>query len=270
MRLHADSLDIYFQGKKLFGDDFSTDEIQEWFEDEKEGYANLGSKNIETYVYGYNELNRQYGYKFLSKAKYHKVLGFGSAYGDELLPIINKVGSITILEPSDAFVNSNLRGVPLTYIKPESNGTLPFNDNSYDLITCLGVLHHIPNVSKVISELSRCLQPGGILLLREPTVSMGDWRKSRNGVTKRERGIPFELFREMIGSTSLKIINEQRFDFSLTSRLYPLVRKSVYNSKLCLYLDRIACKMFFYNKIYHATNSIQKLRPSSVYYVLTK
>lgn len=35
----------YFNGEKLYGDDFSFDEIKTWYEEESEGYANLGSKN---------------------------------------------------------------------------------------------------------------------------------------------------------------------------------------------------------------------------------
>ena len=31
-------------GQRLYGDDFSEDAIQAWFEDEKEGFADLGGK----------------------------------------------------------------------------------------------------------------------------------------------------------------------------------------------------------------------------------
>ena len=31
-------------GQRLYGDDFSADAIQAWFEDEKEGFADLGGK----------------------------------------------------------------------------------------------------------------------------------------------------------------------------------------------------------------------------------
>ena len=33
-------MDNYFSGKKIFGDDYTYDQIKEWFELEKEGYAN--------------------------------------------------------------------------------------------------------------------------------------------------------------------------------------------------------------------------------------
>ncbi len=45
----SEDIQEYLDGKKLYGDDFNLDEIKRWFEDEKEGYANLGAKNKERY-----------------------------------------------------------------------------------------------------------------------------------------------------------------------------------------------------------------------------
>jgi ubiquinone/menaquinone biosynthesis C-methylase UbiE len=53
-------------------------------------------------------------------------------------------------------------------VKPSTDGALPFPDASFDLVTCLGVLHHIPKVSFALCELYRCLTPGGFALVREP------------------------------------------------------------------------------------------------------
>jgi ubiquinone/menaquinone biosynthesis C-methylase UbiE len=50
--------------------------------------------------------------------------------------------------------------------------TLPYNDNSFDLITCLMVLHHIPkeNLFNILHEINRVLKPNGVLILREHDV----------------------------------------------------------------------------------------------------
>jgi SAM-dependent methyltransferase len=50
--------------------------------------------------------------------------------------------------------------------------TLPYSDNSFDLITCLMVLHHIPknNLNFLLREINRVMKPGGILILREHDV----------------------------------------------------------------------------------------------------
>ena len=44
---------------------------------------------------------------------------------------------------------------------------LPFADNSYDSVLCWGVLMHIPELEKAISELARIVRPGGLLIISE-------------------------------------------------------------------------------------------------------
>lgn len=268
--MKIDDMDSYFKGEKLYGDDFDLSKIEEWFNDEKEGYAGLGAKDKDEYTYEYHALNYFYGFKYLPKQTYPCILGFGSAYGDELKPISKHAKKIIILEPSDSFLNTNLTEENVEYVKPNIDGLMSFEDNSFDIITCFSVLHHIPNVSTVLKEMFRCLKPGGYLLVREPTVSMGDWRITRIGLTKRERGIPLKIFEDIIKSTGFKIISCNRCDFSLTSRLRFFVKGPVYNSMKVVYIDKLLSKIFSFNNTYHAKNILQKFRPASVFYVLYK
>ena len=73
---------------------------------------------------------------------------------------------------------------------------------------CLGVLHHVPTVGRVIGELARVLRPGGRMIVREPMVSMGDFRQPRPGLTARERGIPRALMRRFHQQAGLTILAE--------------------------------------------------------------
>lgn len=43
--------------------------------------------------------------------------------------------------------------------------TLPFPDNYFDCVYSFGVMHHIPEIEKVISEVKRVLKPGGKLMI---------------------------------------------------------------------------------------------------------
>lgn len=182
-------IDPYFSGNKLYGDDFSKAEIEEWFRDESEGYANLGAKIKKQYFYSYHALNVFHAYRFLRNRTFNRALGIGSAYGDEFLPLAKNIQEIFVLDPSDAFSDiETIGGVPCAYKKPNSSGDIPFDNNFFDLITSLGVMHHIPNVSYVMGECFRCLNSSGIMLLREPITSMGDWRKARTGLTKAGEG----------------------------------------------------------------------------------
>jgi SAM-dependent methyltransferase len=261
----------YFMGNKLLGDDFNLDEIKRWLEDEKEGYANLGAKNRKKYKYEYHAINNKYGFRFLPDKTFPIVLGFGSAYGDEFKPILNKIERITIVEPSDAFIGEKINGMPITYIKPKTDGSLPFPNNSLDLITCFGVLHHVPNVSKVMGEFYRCLKTNGYALIREPIISQGDWREERPGLTRRERGIPINIFRDIISSTGFEIVSEKKCLFSISYIIMRYFFKEPFcNSELALNMDRLFCYFFGWNTKYHPSTQFDKLRPTNIFYVLTK
>ena len=77
-------------------------------------------------------------------------------------------------------------------------GVIRYGGGYFDLIVCFGALHHIPNVSRIIGEFYRCSEKGGYVLMREPIISMGDWTKKRKGLTRRERGIPLKILRDII------------------------------------------------------------------------
>lgn len=47
---------------------------------------------------------------------------------------------------------------------------LPFQDESFDLITCNMVVEHLPNPSQTFRELGRVLCPNGVLLVHTPNV----------------------------------------------------------------------------------------------------
>ena len=265
-----DTINKYLSGEFLYGDDLSPEEIDKWYRDEGEGYADLGASNSQEYRYVYHALNAYHGFGYLDNQCQIKILGFGSAYGDELAPVLDGAGSLTIIDPSDAFVQDEIRGVPCQYIKPVSSGELPFKNNEFDLVTIFGVLHHVPNVTVVLKELARVLKPGGYMLLREPIVSMGDWRKPRPGLTMHERGIPLTIMRRLIQQSGLQVKREGMCAFPPLTKLYKLIRSDVYNSRVATILDDLLSRIFSWNINYHPEKWWQKIRPTSAFYVLHK
>ncbi len=268
---HSEPLDRYLSGERLYGDDFSPDQIGPWHDDEREGYADLGAKDVENYTYAYHALNALHGFGYLPDRRFLHALGLGSAHGDEFAPIADRVGRVTILEPSDIFARNSVHGIPARYIKPRADGTLPFPDRTFDLVTCLGVLHHIPNVTHVVREIHRCMSSGGFALVREPVISMGDWRHPRRGLTRRERGIPLALFRTMLGEAGFEIVKETLCVVPVIPYVWHLAGREAFNNRLATRLDRFFSRMLAWNLRYHATSLVKrKLRPVAAYYVLTR
>lgn len=267
----SDEFFKYLLGEQLYGDDFTMEEIQQWYADEAEGYADLGSKVKDDYRYGYHQLNNQHAFKHLRNRRFNHALGVGSAYGEEFRPIANNISRLTILDPSEAFSEvKEILGTPCQYVKPTPSGNMPFEDNQFDLVTSLGVMHHIPNVSHVMGECYRCLANGGVMLLREPIVSMGDWRKPRRGLTKRERGIPVHIMDQIVKGVGFKVRHRAFCSFPVIPRIANALGVTAYNNTAITLADAVLSRVFSWNIRYSRTKLHEKFAPASVYYVLEK
>jgi SAM-dependent methyltransferase len=55
----------------------------------------------------------------------------------------------------------------------DASGPLPFPDASFDAITCIDAINHLPNRERVVAEWTRLLNVGGRLLFTDATVVTG-------------------------------------------------------------------------------------------------
>jgi SAM-dependent methyltransferase len=95
------------------------------------------------------------------------VLDAGCGSGRWTKYISPKVKFVESIDPSDAVmaatnITEDLKNVRITHA---SIGDLPFRDNSFDFILCLGVLHHIPDTRAGLQSLVKKLKTGGSILL---------------------------------------------------------------------------------------------------------
>ncbi|MFN3966892.1 MAG: class I SAM-dependent methyltransferase [Endomicrobiia bacterium] len=262
----------YLNGKLLYGDDFSDEKIISWFNDQKENYC----KEHE-FSYSYHALNYFYGYKFLPYITFEHVLSFGGATGEELLPILDRIKHAIVLEPNRKFW-TGLISPKIKYIYPDPLGNLNFDNDYFDLITCFGVLHHIPNCTKILLEFHRCLKKNGYILLREPIISL-DLKphkklKKRNFPT--HRGIPLNIFRKILIKTNFKIIRESKCWSPVATLPIDVIKKlfniktSTFNMPISVFLDKMMCFFLGFNTKYYRPNLVYKFGPTSVFYILTK
>ena len=265
------NIDIYLSGKVLYGDDFDASQVAQWHADEREGYAGLGANDRGGYKYAYHAWNAWHAFRHLPPNKrFRNALGFGAAYGDEFRPIASRIAAITIVDPSAAFTQDSVCGIPARYVAPAADGRLGLADGAFDLITAIGVLHHVPNVSFVVRELARTLSRGGHLIIREPIVSMGDWRKPRPHLTRHERGIPLEILKSIVRSSGLDLERVSLCGFRPVQRAFTVFRDDPNNSRVAVSIDAAACRLLSWNAHYHARTFFQKLRPTSAFLVARK
>jgi SAM-dependent methyltransferase len=260
--MHAGrSMAPYFAGESLWGDDFTDEEIAEWFEDEREASFRLGV-TPHTGGYPWAEQQRRHCFSHLPPRRWSHVLGFGSATGIELVPL--DAEKATIVDSTDMWQPAAELSFPVEYVAADPYGDVALPDRSVDLVVALGVLHHIANVSHVLGEFARISRFDGYLVLAEPVISMGDWREPRAGLTSRERGLPVGWLRDALARVGYSIERERLVNFPGIRALQPLTSKSVWNSRSLVALDAAICRLIGRWLRYHAVSPWQKLRPTGV------
>ena len=263
-------IEEYFRGEKLYGDDFSIEQIKEWYEQEAEAYAQLYGINDNESEYNHH-INIMYGYNHLKKIKsFDNVLGFGSSWGYEFMPIISKIQNLQIIDSSEQTVAKKIGSCTPTYHKANTSGKIDILDNTFDLITAFSTIHHTPNVSFILNELFRVLKPGGYILLKEPVTTMGDWRTKRDGLTVNERGIPPLILDKIIKDANMQIIKKKYF-CTMTAFFMRISRNhSFFQSKTYFLIDKYLSCLLKFNMHYHPTKKRQRIAPQAVFYILRK
>ena len=100
-----------------------------------------------------------------------KTLDIGSGLGHMLASFKMHGISAYGVEPSLSFIQkaSEIYNIPLDCFHQSTFEDFVCNDNTYDLITCLAVLEHVPDPNALIEKALRILKPGGYLFLEIPS-----------------------------------------------------------------------------------------------------
>ena len=70
--------------------------------------------------------------------------------------------------------------------------TLPFEDNTFDLVTNWHVIEHVSDVSETLTEWKRVLKPGGVMILETPDSNC--WKARRLGADYKKFWPPEHLY----------------------------------------------------------------------------
>lgn len=92
-------------------------------------------------------------------------LGCGSGRWTRYLS--SRVGRIEAIDPSEAVIHAARTHADLDKVRWIQAGVdnIPFADGTFDLIVCLGVLHHVPDTPGAVRKAATKLRPGGHMLL---------------------------------------------------------------------------------------------------------
>jgi SAM-dependent methyltransferase len=98
-------------------------------------------------------------------------LGCGAGYGCEILTAIGKarrcVGVDVAEEAIDQARAEHGPGERVEYVQGDA-ASLPFEGDSFDVVTCFETIEHVKDAAAVVSEAARVLRPGGLLLISSP------------------------------------------------------------------------------------------------------
>lgn len=266
-------------GDHLAGDDFSIDDINIWFNQEKEAYyvSDSGQNLVEDRWYEYARyLNHKVGFDKLTfdENDNFSVLVIGPGPGKEMEKFSKKYknAKLHFIESSENYKNELSVSFPNSIVLDANiDASINLKSNSINLIVAFSVLHHIPNVSKCLGELYRVLKDDGIMFLREPCGSMGDWRGPRS-TTPNERGISKKWFLKEFDKLNLRLLSSPvpvLFD-----QLNKIFVKSIFGRlssfHLIYFLDRIISKVVSFTDYYWRDNYLKKIGPSAYFYRLKK
>lgn len=81
--------------------------------------------------------------------------------------LATRVKNVEAIDPSDAWAvaQHGCQDLNNVRVSKASVTSIPFKENSFDLVICLGVLHHVPDTQAALSEVCKAIKPGGRIVL---------------------------------------------------------------------------------------------------------
>ncbi|MCC5924382.1 MAG: class I SAM-dependent methyltransferase [Crocinitomicaceae bacterium] len=95
------------------------------------------------------------------------VLDVGCGTGRWTKYVAEKAAFVECIDPSDAVFSAAklLKDCPNTRISKAGVDNIPFEDDTFDLVFSLGVLHHIPDTLQAMKSCVKKVKPGGSFLV---------------------------------------------------------------------------------------------------------
>ena len=141
---------------------------KKWFDNQAPVYD---EKNVILYS-KYGKISCQNIFDYLKNKKYNKLLDVGCGTGlliDMLSKECNKEFVGLDLSPEMIKEAKKKKIKNAKFVEGRSD-ELPFENNTFDIVTCSQSFHHYPETDKPLQEALRVLKPGGLYIISDTGV----------------------------------------------------------------------------------------------------
>lgn len=134
------------------------DGVVKSFGEEWEKFENFNDEDLQKISDMYFDILDE---RHLNKNTYAMDMGCGTGRWTKI--IAQKAGFVEAVDPSSAIYVADrlLKDTPNVRLTQASVDTLPFPDESFDFVMSIGVLHHIPDTQRAMSDCVRKVRKGG-------------------------------------------------------------------------------------------------------------
>lgn len=136
-----------------------------------------------------------------------------------LSPLVREVVATDLTAPMLAAAQVFLREKGATNVRFEEADAvaLPFEDGSFDLVTCRIAAHHFPDVALFLREAARVVRPGGLVAVIDNVVpedalaaaAINEWEKTRD--PSHARALPASEWRRLFQQTGVTVEHDDSF-----------------------------------------------------------
>ena len=141
---------------------------KEWFNKQAPVYDDTN-----TILYSkYGKISCENIFEFLKDKEYTKLLdiGCGTGYLIDMLAKVHDAEYTGVDLSPEMIKQANNKKIKNAKFVECRSDEIPFDDNTFDIITCSQSFHHYPDTDKAMQEAKRVLKPGGLYILSDTGV----------------------------------------------------------------------------------------------------